>query len=94
MTAFETLGLYENATIDQVKQTWRQLAMRHHPDRGGDPAEFDRLRKAYEQALAEAQAPKLCDACNGAGKVQRTHGWSTVSLVCDSCGGTGAVTVI
>jgi curved DNA-binding protein CbpA len=31
------------------------LARRHHPDAGGDPAEFKRLRQAYEQALAHLE---------------------------------------
>ena len=36
-----------------VRNAFRALARRHHPDAGGDPAEFKRLRQAYEQALVQ-----------------------------------------
>jgi hypothetical protein len=36
-----------------VRNAFRALARRHHPDAGGDPGEFKRLRQAYEQALVQ-----------------------------------------
>ena len=33
---------------DQVKETYRKLAMAFHPDRGGDPALMKELQKQYE----------------------------------------------
>lgn len=89
MRCFESLGLPDSATTDEVKRAWRQLAMTHHPDRGGDPSEFDRLRKLYDEALAVAEAPKPCATCNGSGKVRRAHGWTSIELACSRCGGSG-----
>lgn len=89
MRCFTDLGLTPEATADEVKAAWRQLASTNHPDRGGDPINFDRLRKAYREALACAEAPKPCTTCRGEGTVRRSHGWSTIDLVCDYCGGTG-----
>jgi DnaJ-class molecular chaperone len=89
MRCFESLGLPDSATADEVKRAWRQLAMAHHPDRGGDPSEFDRLRKLYDEALAVAEAPKPCATCNGSGKVRRAHGWTSIELACEVCGGSG-----
>lgn len=53
-TDLATLGLAPAATNGDIKATWRRLAMRHHPDRGGDHAEFIRLKTAYERLSGEA----------------------------------------
>lgn len=87
--AFKTLGLPETATPDEVKAKWRELCMIHHPDRGGNPVEFDEIRRAYKIAHAEASAPKACSTCSGTGKVKQTHGWTSVELPCPACGGSG-----
>lgn len=47
-----TLGLTPPVGIDDVKGAYRRLAMRTHPDRGGNPAEFARIAEAYQQAMA------------------------------------------
>ena len=87
--AFEKLGLPTTATPDEVKAKWRQLCMIHHPDRGGNPVEFDELRRAYKQVHAEASEPKPCSACAGSGKVTQSHGFNSVEMPCPSCGGSG-----
>jgi hypothetical protein len=46
-----TLGLEAGATLAQVKEAFRDLALQHHPDRGGDPAAFHKIREAYGEAL-------------------------------------------
>lgn len=89
MKCFEALGLAPTATPDEVKAAWRDAASRTHPDRGGDAVEFSRLRKAYQEALAAAEAPKPCGQCGGKGKVQRINGWAAVELPCGHCGGSG-----
>lgn len=85
--AFAILGLPETATSDEVKAKWRQLCMVHHPDRGGNSVEFDKLRRAYKAAHAETCEPKPCPQCLGAGKVKQSHGFSSIDLPCTSCGG-------
>ena len=89
--AFATLGLPETATPDEVKAKWRELVMVHHPDRGGNPCDFNEIRKAYKIAMEEASAPKDCPQCNGTGKIKQSHGFSSIDLPCMSCGGTGHV---
>jgi DnaJ-class molecular chaperone len=89
--AFETLGLSNTATADEVKLRWRSLASTHHPDRGGDAQEFDRLRKAYNEALAEAEEPKPCSPCGGTGFVTVQSGWVSTKLNCSTCHGTGLI---
>ena len=89
MNSFEALGLTISATAEEVKAAWRSAASRTHPDRGGDSAEFTRLRKAYEDSLAFAEAVKSCESCNGSGKIKQVHGWSAISMPCTLCNGSG-----
>lgn len=44
------LGLLPPVTAEDVKQAYLAKAMAMHPDRGGDPAEFVLLQKAFEEA--------------------------------------------
>lgn len=48
MNYYEILGVAETATQDDIKQAYRKLAMKNHPDRGGDTTEFQRIAQAYE----------------------------------------------
>lgn len=45
--ALATLGLDEGVNQDQIRHAYRRLAMRHHPDRGGDTATLQRVNEAY-----------------------------------------------
>lgn len=89
MTPLEKLGLDEEATEEQLKERWRELASTHHPDRGGDAAQFNEYRKAYAAALEELKAPKGCELCKGTGKVLVGTGFQSVRMTCQECGGSG-----
>lgn len=46
---YKLFGLPETATQAEIKQKYRQLAMRHHPDKnGGDDRLFLEIKEAYE----------------------------------------------
>lgn len=45
--ALALLGLPLNATRQQIKQRYRILAKRYHPDRGGDQRQMQRIIAAY-----------------------------------------------
>jgi DnaJ-domain-containing protein 1 len=51
--ALAVLGLPPNATAQQIKRRYRALAKRHHPDRGGDPRQMQRIIAAYEFLVKE-----------------------------------------
>ena len=41
------LGVGSNPTADELKKAYRKMAMKHHPDKGGDEEEFKKLNSAY-----------------------------------------------
>jgi hypothetical protein len=45
--ALEAFGLPQDADGRTIKARWRQLSLEHHPDRGGDPAFYQRLSAAW-----------------------------------------------
>ena len=55
------LGLRPPLTLEDVKQAYLAKAMKAHPDRGGDPQEFIRLQKAFDDAteFVKFKASKL-----------------------------------
>lgn len=48
MDYYNTLGIPRDATQEEIKKAFRKLAMIHHPDKGGNPTEFQKLNDAYE----------------------------------------------
>ncbi len=97
MTDRELLGLDEGATQEQVKSTYRALALVHHPDRGGDAEEFARISAAYRRLMAVARPsgaapePRECPTCEGRKKIEVRSGFTSVKLTCETCGGSGEI---
>ena len=48
MDYYQILGLKKGASDAEIKKAYRSLAMKHHPDRGGDEAKFKEISVAYE----------------------------------------------
>ena len=48
MTYYNILGVADNATADEIKQSYRRLASQHHPDKGGDKTKFQEIQQAYD----------------------------------------------
>lgn len=44
------LDLPQNASLPDIEAAYKRLRSKHHPDRGGDPHQFDRVQRAYEEA--------------------------------------------
>jgi len=42
------LGIQRTATINEIKRRYRVLAMKEHPDKGGDIKKFLEIKEAYE----------------------------------------------
>lgn len=45
---YQTLGITQTASADEIKRAYRKLASQHHPDKGGDKHKFQEIQKAYE----------------------------------------------
>jgi len=45
---FHTLGVPDGASDEEIKKAYKRLAMKHHPDRGGDQAKFQEIQEAYD----------------------------------------------
>ena len=57
---YELLGVEKNANGNDIKKSYRKLAMKHHPDKGGDPEHFKEITKAYE-VLSDDDKRRLYD---------------------------------
>lgn len=48
MNLYEELELPRDCTAEQIKNQYRALAQKHHPDKGGDIEKFRAIKLAYE----------------------------------------------
>lgn len=42
------LGVSPDATTDEIKKAFKKLAVKYHPDRGGDTDKFKEINAAHE----------------------------------------------
>jgi len=45
---YKMLEVEKNANDSEIKKAYRKLAVKHHPDKGGDPEKFKEITRAYE----------------------------------------------
>ena len=60
MDYYETLGVNHTTLPDEIKKAYKKLASKHHPDKGGDEAEFKKIQAAYE-VLGDPQKKQAYD---------------------------------
>lgn len=72
MDYYSTLGINNGASADEIKKAYRGLAMKHHPDRGGDPAQFQKVQQAYD-TLSNDQKRQEYDFGQQHGGAQQFH---------------------
>jgi DnaJ-class molecular chaperone len=48
MDYYDTLGVNKSSSPKEIKNAYRKLASKHHPDKGGDADEFKRIQEAYD----------------------------------------------
>lgn len=57
---YDILGVAKDASQDDIKKAYRKLAHQHHPDRGGDEAQFKKVSEAYS-VLSNAEKRRQYD---------------------------------
>ena len=48
MDYYETLGVNHTTQPTEIKQAYRKLASKHHPDKGGNPEQFKKIQAAWD----------------------------------------------
>lgn len=48
---WEVLGIPKNATPDEIKKAYREKLHSVHPDKGGTAEEFEKVQRAYAEAI-------------------------------------------
>ena len=69
---YQTLGVSEGASPEEIKKAYRSLANKHHPDKGGDQAKFKDISVAYD-TLSDAQKKAEYDHQRQFGNGQQFH---------------------
>ena len=57
---YKILGLDKSASPQDIKEAYKRLIMRLHPDKGGDPVIFKEIQNAYE-VLSDPKKRKIYD---------------------------------
>lgn len=57
---YKLLGVDRNSTDAEIKKAHRKLALKHHPDKGGDPEEFKAINEAYD-VLRDPEKRRIYD---------------------------------
>ena len=74
---YEILGLGRDASEEDIKKSYRKLAMKHHPDRNPDSKDaeekFKEAKEAYEM-LSDADKRRAYDSYGHAGVSQNAGG--------------------
>jgi curved DNA-binding protein CbpA len=53
---YEVLGIEPNASLDEIKIAYKYLALKHHPDKGGELSIFNIIKDAYSTVSRRVQA--------------------------------------
>jgi curved DNA-binding protein len=61
MDYYATLGLKRGASQEEIKKAYRSMAMKHHPDRGGDEKKFKEISAAYD-ILSHPEKKQMFDS--------------------------------
>eukprot|EP00287_Rhodomonas_sp_CCMP768_P021188 CAMPEP_0202811920 /NCGR_PEP_ID=MMETSP1389-20130828/3653_1 /ASSEMBLY_ACC=CAM_ASM_000865 /TAXON_ID=302021 /ORGANISM="Rhodomonas sp., Strain CCMP768" /LENGTH=367 /DNA_ID=CAMNT_0049483165 /DNA_START=41 /DNA_END=1140 /DNA_ORIENTATION=+ len=57
---YDALGLSPGASENDIKKAYKKMAVKHHPDKGGDEATFKEISRAYE-ILSDPEKRQLYD---------------------------------
>lgn len=61
MNSYEILGVSRNASIFEIKKTFRKKAKKCHPDKGGNNNAFILLKEAYKKVMKKKEKETQSD---------------------------------
>ena len=67
---YEILGVSRNTSADEIKKAYKKLALKYHPDKGGDAEKFKEVSEAYA-VLSDENKRKQYNQFGHAGFDQR-----------------------
>jgi DnaJ-class molecular chaperone len=70
---YECLGVNRDASPDEIKKAYRDLARQHHPDKGGDPEKFKEIQEAHE-VLSDGGRRQVYDTTGSVNEQQGGQG--------------------
>ena len=97
---YKILGIAYKASLEQIKEAYKQAARESHPDKGGDPERMTAVTEAHRQLTTcrkdvdkllqfLGQWPKkFCGRCEGRG-VAKSIANPKEEIRCPKCGGSG-----
>lgn len=50
---YKILGLNNNATLEDIKKSYKNLSLKTHPDHGGNNYLFNKVKEAYETLTSD-----------------------------------------
>jgi DnaJ-class molecular chaperone len=65
MDYYERLGVSRNASPDEIKRAYKKLAIKHHPDKGGDHETFASINEAYDTSQPQGFGPNGFEGMGG-----------------------------
>lgn len=70
---YDILGVKKNVSSEEIKKIYKKLALKHHPDRGGNEEKFKEISHAYE-ILSDENKRKIYDMYGEEGIMQMGNG--------------------
>lgn len=64
---YDILKVSPTASQEEIKKAYRILALKHHPDKGGDPEEFKKINSAYV-ILSDPKKREMYDQTGSSGE--------------------------
>jgi len=69
---YDVLGISKTANEKEIQRAYRKLALKHHPDKGGNEEKFKELSSAYE-CLSDTDKRQIYDTYGEAGLEQQQN---------------------
>lgn len=60
MNPYQVLGISSQADLKEVKQAYKKLCLKYHPDNGGDEAKFHEVNQAYQMIISGQVSSSVC----------------------------------